>query len=267
MKLFSGDDHAKILEQQIKDYIRIKPVSGSLAIVQIGENDGSTVYANLKKRFCDRVGISAEVFTIDENLPDPDIIHTVQEILNRSGLSGGIIQLPLPRESLSPVLGVIPLEKDIDMLSPESKRRFYSGEFDKLSPAVRAFDYFLTQAQIDLDGLSVGILGYGELVGRPIAHYASFLGADVEVIGYYEKKKHLDYQLVVTSAGVSHLLDPADLADGCSVVDFGFSRLDGKIVGDLDMTKDLSHLDVICPSPGGEGPLVVRFLIMNFLGM
>ena len=267
MKLFSGEDHAKILEQQIKDYLKIKPVSGSLAIVRIGENDGSKVYANSKKKFCDRVGISAEVFSIDESLSDSEIIHTVQEILNRSSIPGGIIQLPLPRESLSPVLGVIPLEKDIDLLSPESKRRFYVGEFDKLSPTVRAFDYFLTQAQIDLNGLSVGILGYGELVGRPIAHYASYLGADVEVIGYYEKQKTLDYQLVVTSAGVSHLLDPADLADNCSVVDFGFSRLDGKTVGDLDMTKGLSHLGVICPSPGGMGPLVVRFLIMNFLGI
>jgi methylenetetrahydrofolate dehydrogenase (NADP+)/methenyltetrahydrofolate cyclohydrolase len=267
MKLFSGDDHAKILEQQIKDYIEIKPAFGSLAIVQIGENDGSKVYANLKKKFCDQMGISVEVITIDENLPDSDIIHTVQEIFSRSSLSGGIIQLPLPRESLSPVLGVIPLEKDIDLLSPESKRRFYAGEFDKLSPAVRSFDYFLTQAQIDLDGLLVGVLGYSELVGKPIAHYASFLGADAEVIGYYEKKKALDYQLIVTSAGVSHLLDPADLANDCSVVDFGFSRLGGKTVGDLDMTKDLSHLDVICPSPGGMEPLVVRFLIMNFLGI
>jgi hypothetical protein len=38
-------------------------------------------------------------------------------------------------------------------------------------------------------------------------------------------------------------------------------------VGDLDMNSKLDHLGIISKSPGGMGPLVVRYLILNFLGI
>jgi len=271
MKIFNGREHAKSLEEHIKTYLgghqEKASKLGKLTIVQIGDNAESAVYIRLKKKFCEKLGIPVEISNIPDSLSDKEIISQVHEILVSKDVTGGVIQLPLPRESLESILGVIPIEKDVDLLSPESKRRFYSGEFYKLPPTVRAFDYFVTQNDLDLPRLSIGIIGYGDLVGRPIAHYATLSGASVKIIGWYENQKELNYQLVVSSAGVPNLVNPKNLEEGSHFIDFGSSRKAGKTVGDLDMSKDCTHLEVISPSPGGMGPLVVRFLVMNFLGI
>lgn len=271
MKLFDGRKHAEFLETRIRSYISKNKdkvaMLGTLAIVQIGDNEESKIFVNLKRKFCEKMDIPVEIFTLDSGQKDSDIIHQVAAIFSREYISGGLIQLPLPRESLEPVLSVIPSDKDIDILSPESKRRFYAGEFYKLPPTVRAFDYFVTEAELDLARISIGVIGYGELVGRPIAHYATLSGGDVKVIGYYQNQKPLSYHLVVSSAGAPKLVDPDNLEPKSYFIDFGSSRVAGKTVGDLNMDKDTSHLDIISPSPGGMGPLVVRFVIMNFLGI
>ena len=271
MQIFDGKEHARFLEEHIKTYFEEHEGKasklGKLAIVQIGDNAESAVYIRLKKKFCEKLKIPVEILSIPASLSDEEIISQVNDVLTSKDVAGGIIQLPLPRESLNPVLGVIPVEKDVDLLSPESTRRFYSGEFYRLPPTVRAFDYFITHYDLDLSRLSIGVLGYGDLVGKPIAHYSTLSGASVEIIGYYENQKELNYQLVVSSAGVPNLINPQNLEEGSYFIDFGSSRKSGKTVGDLDMSKDYTHLEVISPSPRGMGPLVVRFLIMNFLGI
>ena len=173
----------------------------------------------------------------------------------------------MPRPSLEPVLAVIPVQKDIDLLSPESNCKFCAGDFSKLPPIVRAFDYFLEQTELDQENLSVGVIGYGELVGKPIAHFCTVSGYDVEVIGWYENRKILSYQVVVLSAGILYLVDPQNLEKDTSIVDFGYSKIADKTAGDLDMSKNLDYLGFISPSVGGMGSLVIRFLVMNFLGI
>ena len=61
------------------------------------------------------------------------------------------------------------------------------------------------------------------------------------------------------------MLKGKDLLPKTHVIDFGSTVINGKTVGDLDMNSGLEHLGVISPSPGGMGPLVVRFLVLNLL--
>lgn len=272
MHTFSSKEQVKNLDQKISNFLAQHPKrAGSkapkLAIVQIGNNAESQVYVNLKKKFCKKFNIPVQVFNIPSEQEDSKIIDRVRKIFAQKEISGGIVQLPLPRASLEPVLGVIPVEKDVDLLSPEACRQFYAGEFFRLPPTVRAFDYFVRYYNLEFERLSIGVVGYGDLVGKPIAHYATLMGADTRAIGCYEGGSKLSYQLVISSAGVPNLVDPHDLEEDAYFIDFGSSRVNGKTVGDLDMSKDLTHLAAISPSPGGMGPLVVRFLVMNFLGI
>ncbi|MBP8961199.1 bifunctional 5,10-methylenetetrahydrofolate dehydrogenase/5,10-methenyltetrahydrofolate cyclohydrolase, partial [Patescibacteria group bacterium] len=253
MEIFDGNAHAQILEEKIKGFLKthssvVGENAPKLGIVQIGNNPSSKTYVNLKKKFCDSVGISVAILSIDDNLSDVAIIDQVKDFFADPSVLSGIVQLPLPRKSLDPVLGVIPVEKDLDLLSPESKRRFYAGDFSRLPPTVRAFDYFLEHTELDQEQPTIGVVGYGELVGRPISHYCSVSGYCTEVIGYYKNQTKLDYQVLVLSAGIPLLVDPQNLAKGTSVVDFGYSKIGNKTVGDLDMSKNLDHLRFISPS-------------------
>ena len=164
-------------------------------------------------------------------------------------------------------MSLIPREKDIDLLSPESQLSYYSGDFSKLPPVVHATDYFIKENHLKTEGMRVIVLGHGFLVGKPVAHYLRHVGAQVEVIEDYKRQKPLSCQLLVLSAGLPNLVDGGDISKGTHVIDFGSSVVGGRTVGDLDMNTKLDHLGVISPSPRGMGPLVVRFLVGNFLGV
>jgi methylenetetrahydrofolate dehydrogenase (NADP+)/methenyltetrahydrofolate cyclohydrolase len=267
MKVFDGKFFAPTLEEKIKDYLGSHKVFGILAIVQIGSNPSSEKYISLKKKLCDKLGIKAEVYQMEDSLSDDELKSRIKKLFEDESVTGGIIQLPLPRASLKPILDLIPTEKDIDLLSSASKERFYNGDFSRLSPILRALDYFLKNCDIDIEDKKVIVIGDGELVGKPTHFYLSRLGANSEIINSYKTGQKLDCDLLILSAGIPYLVDGEDVSEGCSVVDFGSSVVNEKTAGDLDSRSKLDHLAFVSPSPGGVGPLVVRFLVMNFLNI
>jgi len=229
---------------------------GTLGIIQVGNNPASSKYTELKLNYCKKFGIPAEYFKIDKSLPDFKIGKKVEEIVTRDYITGVILQLPLPRENLSKFISKIPPEKDIDCLL---KLRH--------SPVIRACEYFLYSNNIKLKGLETVIIGGGILVGNPIKNYLTSTGSNVEIIENYRVGYKIIAKLVILCAGIPNLVKGEHLQNGCNVIDFGSSILNGKTCGDLDMNSQIQHLGVISPSPGGMGPLVIRFLVMNHLGI
>ncbi len=275
MQIFDGTYHAQLLDEKLLEFLQTNPSKAKpflqgdyrLGIVQIGDNSASETYIKVKRSVGKALGLYVEVLHLPETLPDSEILDATKVFFSRNDIFGGLIQLPLPRESLSVALGLIPDSKDLDILAPESRRKFYAGDFTRLPPVVRAFDYFLEQTELDQTSPRIGVVGYGSLVGMTVAHFATLSGYDTRAIGYYSPEAVSDYDLLVLSTGVPELVSPADLSQGVSVVDFGFSRVNGHVVGDLAQDADFEHLGFVSLAKGGMGPLVVRFLFMNFLGI
>ncbi|MFH1648280.1 MAG: tetrahydrofolate dehydrogenase/cyclohydrolase catalytic domain-containing protein [Patescibacteria group bacterium] len=265
MKLFDGKKHAELLDKKIGEYIFNNPVTKSLAIILIGSDLASEKYVGIKEKLCNRLGISIEVHRISEDLADKDIFTQVENIFSNDNVSGGIIQLPLPRKTLNKVLELIPLDKDVDLISPKAQEIYYSDNLTRLSPIVRALEYFLEVNKIDVKGLDTCVIGDGYLVGKPVAHYLKQKNANIDLLSNYSTGCKLNYQLLVLSAGISTLVKGQNVVKGCHILDYGSSVVDGKVKGDLDLDSELDHLGVISPSPGGLGPLVTRFLLFNFL--
>ncbi len=277
MILFDGKLHAQKLEQDIQTYLATRGgafgAKPKLAIIQIGKNDSSEKYINLKTALCQRLGLEVVYTPIEEHLSYDETAQIVQRVFSDTNVGGGIIQLPLPRPEFNSLLSLIPADKDVDFLSPASQVAFYENTFldtpslAKLPPVVRAFKYFLETNDINLNNMDVAVIGQGFLVGKPIAHYAKILGAGMTIIDNYKPNVPLNYQLLVLSAGSPNLVKCRDVKPGCHVVDFGSSVVEGKTVGDLQLEAGCDHLGFVSPSPGGMGPLVVRFLVKNLLGI
>ena len=53
--------------------------------------------------------------------------------------------------------------------------------------------------------------------------------------------------------------------EGVVVIDIGISRVNGKIVGDVDFERVKEKASAITPVPGGVGPMTVASLIENTL--
>ena len=68
----------------------------------------------------------------------------------------------------------------------------------------------------------------------------------------------------IISPQKANLFSAGDLKNGALVIDFGFNRLDDKLVGDFDPAgaeeKEISYTK----TPGGTGPVLVAKLFENF---
>jgi methylenetetrahydrofolate dehydrogenase (NADP+)/methenyltetrahydrofolate cyclohydrolase len=275
--LFNGREEALKLDNKIRETLRRNPsLSGQshrLCVIMVGSDPSSRRYVELKKKLCDRLGIAADVVMLDEALSDRETTKRVGDLCNDGSVGGVVIQLPLPRPSLNPLLDLIPEEKDVDQISPKSVRKFYENDFSKsddflkISPVVRAFKYYLDWNKINPKNLETTIIGKGFLVGEPLGHFLLQQGAKVQFILDYKANQALNCHLLVLSADSPELVKGERISKMCNVVDFSSSVVNNETIGDLDLKSAIGHLGVVSPSPGGMGPLVTRFLLMNFLGI
>ena len=141
MDIFSGTKEAEYIDSLIKQYIarnNSSVTSGTLAVIQIGDNPSSTKYINLKKKVALNLGISLEHLHISKSLGFEEFSLKIEEIYTNPRYTSIIVQLPIPNTFSNKVLDKIPLEKDVDLLSTAAQKRFYSGDFTVLSPVVLA---------------------------------------------------------------------------------------------------------------------------------
>ena len=71
--------------------------------------------------------------------------------------------------------------------------------------------------------------------------------------------------ILVVATGKSHLIDGDMVKDGAVVIDVGISKIDGKLLGDVDFDSVKDKVKYITPVPGGVGPMTVSMLAMNVL--
>ena len=263
MQIFDGRAEAKKLDQKISEFVTKNPTKKQLAIVQIGDNESSEKYVNIKQQLGKKLGIDVVLHKLEASLGDPELVAAARAVFNDEEVGGVIVQLPLPRGELNVILDKIPPEKDIDALSD----RIVTGYEGRHSPVVRSAEHFIYSMGNDSGQKKAIIVGGGKLVGKPVAEYLEKRDWQVEIDENYTRGKSLEAQLVVLSVGVANLVSGEDISDGAGVIDFGSSVVDGKVVGDLDMNTSLDHLGLVSPSPGGMGPLTVRYLFLNFLGI
>lgn len=289
MQLFDGKQHAAKLDQYISDKLaRDGEPSGEFLIVLVGDNPASLNYIGAKKRLLERFGIKVRFEQLSESLEDAQIITLIGSAFEDASVKGGLIQMPLPRPSLNRVKDLIPPHKDLDLISSINYARFTAGDFSYLPPVVGAFCYFLLTSYLgEAKGIedyiksdkaiallkqTVGsgtgfLLGNGLLVGLPISQFLKNLNIKSIVNVNYDTSDPIEADFAVLGAGVPNLVSGKDIKAGCHVVDYGTAFLNGRIAGDLDRNSATDHLGCVAYSPGGIGPVVVRFLLMNFLGL
>jgi methylenetetrahydrofolate dehydrogenase (NADP+)/methenyltetrahydrofolate cyclohydrolase len=267
MQLFDGNYHAKVLDDSIRKYVTEHPLAEKLCIVQVGENPASGMYINLKVNKCNELGIPVTVKYFATGTDESTLLQNVMHFSHDETVKSIIIQLPMPFGFSNKALDALSYEKDVDCLSMQAKVKLYNGTSMRFPPIIRSTQHFMSVNALNITGKKVVVVGSGELVGKPLMYYFKTKGAEVTEITSYKKGTKLDGELVVLGTGNPSLVIGTDIVPNANVIDFGSTIVAGRAVGDLDMNSDLSHLNFLSPSPGGMGPLVIRFLIMNHLGI
>jgi len=267
MKILNGKKLADRVFGKIKKEIKDSRFKLRLAIIQIGENPVSEIFIKQKKRACELVGINFQLYKFQKKISQKRLKKETQKICQNPRNSGIIVQLPLPKNlDTDEILNLIPLKKDIDVLSAESLGKFYQGTLPILPPVVCAVSYLLKTSKIKIKGKNIVLVGAGRLVGQPLALWILKEKGTLSVVNEFTEDspplmKKAD--ILISGVGKPNLINGKMVKNGAIVIDAGTSYKKGKLVGDVDFKSCSKKASYITPVPGGVGPLTVACLLEN----
>jgi methylenetetrahydrofolate dehydrogenase (NADP+)/methenyltetrahydrofolate cyclohydrolase len=116
-----------------------------------------------------------------------------------------------------------------------------------------------------IQGENIVVIGKSNIVGKPLSLLLMNAGGTVTIcnkdtkdIGEFTRSA----DIIIVAAGSPGLLKKDMVRPGATVIDVGFTLVDGKIHGDADFGA-LESTCLITPVPGGVGPMTVAMLMEN----
>jgi methylenetetrahydrofolate dehydrogenase (NADP+)/methenyltetrahydrofolate cyclohydrolase len=229
----------------------------------------SAKFLQLKKKAAEKIGIEFVLHHFPSAISTEELREKVVEIDRAVDVDGVVVQLPLPFHiETQSILDMISSLHDVDVLSSYAQGTYIVGRSHILPPAVSAVKHIFESVDYSLRGKVCAVFGYGTLVGRPIAHWLAQQSATVNIINEYTRNPEqcsLIADVIVSGTGVPHLIRGDMVRQGAFVIDFGYSKKDGIISGDVDFEGAASKTSYITPVPGGVGPLVIASLLENLV--
>lgn len=258
MRELNGSELAGFIkERQAKQVRALRQawhINPRLAIVTDVENPVIETYMRLKQRYGADILIDVEIHRV----PAGGALEVIQELNNRDGVQGIILQLPISNsDQTEELLESIREDKDVDGLR---KRAI----FQAATPM--AINWLLAGYGVDLKNKKVAIVGRGRLVGAPLEKMWLKSGVDVTVFEKGDDLSQLiNYDIIVSATGVPELIKSQMIKTKTVVVDAGTASENGKIVGDVSEEVRQRNDVIITPKKGGVGPLTVSALFDNVI--
>ena len=271
MRILDGKKLAEEILEKLKKEIKKKRLKLKIAVVLVGKNSASKIFVREKQKACEFVGIDFQLFKFPSKISAQKLKKEIEKIVKKPIVSGVVIQLPLPKNLNSQgILNLIPLEKDIDVLSEINIGKFYTNGLAILPPVVNAVSHFLREYKISIKGKNVVLVGAGRLVGRPLALWLLKEKATISVVDKFTKDisfftKKAD--IIISGVGDPSLITVKMVKKGVIVIDADTSseKGKGKLVGDVDFKSVSKKTSYITPVPGGLGPMTVACLLENLV--
>lgn len=246
-----------------------KGIKPKLAVVLVGDDPASKLYVSIKEKKAKDLGIITENIHLAENITTYEVIATIEKLNNDKMTDAILVQLPLPKDiNTNKVLDVISPKKDVDGLCPENLGKLLLDEPYVIPPTPAGILSLLDHYKIDLNGKHVVIVGYGKLVGKPLAAMMSLSNRmatltvcnhKTENLSEYTKKA----DVLVSATGSAKLIKGNMIKKDAVVIDAGTTKVGGKIVGDVDFEELKDKASYITPSKGGIGPVTVAKMLEN----
>jgi methylenetetrahydrofolate dehydrogenase (NADP+)/methenyltetrahydrofolate cyclohydrolase len=248
-----------------------------LVVVLVGDVAASASYVKSKAAAAKRVGITADVFSIQESTTTAELVSTVEAIgRDEHGPADGIlVQLPLPDHvDARAVLDAVPPDRDVDGFHPVNAGLLSQGRPHFIPCTAAGVQKMLLDAGVKTRGKHAVIVGRSDIVGKPLAILLASRGpggdATVSVChSHTSNLKEVTQQadILIAAVGIPQLITADMVKPGAVVIDVGINRIsDGdtsRLVGDVDYDPVADVAEAVSPVPGGVGPLTVAMLLEN----
>lgn len=271
MQLIDG----KKISAEIKEEVKMRMAelkkqgrTGSLAVIQVGDDPASTVYVRNKAKACEYCGIGSITNHLSADISEEELLAMIESFNQDPQVIGILVQLPLPDHiNENHIIDAISPEKDVDGFSEKSVGALCIGRegFRSCTPA--GILELLRRSHIEIDGKNCVIVGRSNIVGKPMAMMMLHENATVTVTHTHTKNlKEICRQadILIVSVGKPHFITEDYVKEGAVVIDVGINRdADNHLQGDVDFDHVKEHTSYITPVPGGVGPMTIAMLMYN----
>lgn len=259
--VFDGKKAASEIKEKLKRRIEKNGLKPSLLIFLDENNEAGQAYVEEKKKVAEKIGVKVKV-------EKPKSVEQLEKGISEAGEDGVMVQLPclgLEGEDLSKVLSLIPVEKDVDGLNPETVELIKKGRAKFLPATVSAVEKIIDRALLETDKemneeFKIAIVGSEGMVGKPLVERFGYF--DFEV-GEFEEGddlgKLVNFIVIISCTGKSNLIEKEMVAEGFVGIDVGYPE------GDFAYEQVKERASFITPVPGGVGPLTVACLMSNLI--
>lgn len=256
-KTLEGKPVALKINETVKQEILklgFKPV---LVSIVFGDNAGAISYVKSQQRLASELGIEYCLRALPEGATESQIIELTQKLNNDKNVNGIVMQMPLPKQiDGQSISRLISRNKDIERVN---------------SPVVAAVMELIKISGVDLYGKEVVVVGYSEIVGKPLVFLLLEKFATVTIchIGTSKAGKLEEHvrraEVLIVAVGKVGLIKGEWIKEGAVVIDVGINCVGDKIVGDVEFESAAKRAAYITPVPGGVGPLTVAILMRNLV--
>ena len=259
---------AERIRKEIADKVAKLSTPIGLGTILVGSDPGSVAYVDGKHKDCAQVGIKSIKVNLPDSVLTADVVAAVNKLNQDPNCTGFIVQLPLPSGiDVQEVLSAIDPKKDADGLTPTNLGNLVLS-FNEIIPCTpKAIVALLSEYKIKLSGAKVLIIGRGLTVGRPLSILLSQKSINATITLAHSATSNLsalikESDVVIAAIGSAHFVKPEMVKPGAVIVDVGITRVDNKLVGDVDPTV-AQIASAMAPMPGGVGPLTRAMLLQN----
>ena len=267
--ILDGKKVSNEIIENIKKEIELLDKKIGFAVIWIGNDEASSIYVNNKIKKCECVGINAELYHLDNEITEKEVISLIDKLNKREDIHGILLQSPIPKHiNIDKCFNRISDTKDIDGFGIVSSGNLFLGSpsFISCTPKgiMKLFEYY----NIDLEGKNVCIINRSNIVGKPLFHLLIEKNATVTMC--HSKTTNLSFHtqnadIVISAVGKPNFIKEDMVKDGSIVIDVGISRVNGKVVGDVDYDNVSKKTSFITPVPGGVGPMTIAMVLENIL--
>jgi len=271
-KILDGKEVAAAVIDCVRESIERHVDSGGrrpgLAVVLVGNDPASSIYVRAKRRDCERAGIIARDFDLDESTSQQELLDLIDHLNEVPDIDGILVQLPLPVHiEEASVTNRINPDKDVDGF-----HAFNVGKLALRQPGLRPCTPRGVMALLHYYGIAnrsmhAVVVGASNIVGRPMALELLYTGSTVTVSHRFTRnlEEHVrGAELLISAIGKPGIINSEWIPPGAIVVDVGINRLpDGRLAGDIDFDSASKRAGWISPVPGGVGPMTRATLMLN----
>ncbi len=270
MQLLCGKEVAAFHREQVERRLAAwqeKNVQPELAIILVGEDKPSAMYAKSMQKVAHSVGLTAEIYHRDTSVSEEELMALIHTLNQRPAVFGILPMMPLPAHvDTQRILNCIDADKDVDGLTDSSAARLFTGRPGFIPCTPRAVIAILDYYHISLTGKEVAIIGRSNVVGKPLAQLC--LRRNATVTHCHTRTRDLKSltkraDVVIAAAGKAGLVTADMVKPGAIVIDVGINRMNGKTVGDVAFDEVSQVAGAITPVPGGVGAVTTMMVLEN----